>query len=268
VRYSSANLESITIMSTSLRLLTAATLAASLFIAHAQFGRGSGGGPSGPDLSGAMAKIFGDHPAFAANTDIRTKIGESGAETVIPGKLAYLDGKSRFEIDMAQMKGGQVPPGAAERMKQMGMDKIVIVALPEKKLTYLIYPGLEAYAEIPTTNPDAAKGAANYELKVTELGKETVEGRSCLKNKAEVTDHDGKKREFTVWNATDLKKFPLKVETKEGATNTVMQFKDVTFDKPAADQFAPPAAYSKYDNVMSMMQQEMMKKMGNMQMPR
>lgn len=255
-------------MNTSIRLLTTATFAASLFIAHAQFGRSSGGGPSGPDLSGAMAKIFGDHPAFAANTDVRTKIGESGAETIVPGKLAYLDGKSRFEMDMAQMKGGQLPPGAAEQMKQMGMDKMVIVTLPEKKLTYLIYPGLGAYAEIPTPSPDAAKGAANYELKVTELGKETVEGWGCLKNKAEVTDKDGKKREFTVWNATDLKKFPIKVETKEGTTNTVMQFKDVKFEKPAADQFGPPAAYKKYDNVMSMMQQEMMKKMGGMEMPR
>jgi len=256
-------------MKTSIRLLTAVTFASSLFIAHAQFGRGPSSGPSGPDLSGAMGKLFGEHPAFAATTDFRTKVGESGTETIVPGKLAFLEGKSRFEMDMTQMKGGQLPPGAADQMKQMGMDKMVIVTVPEKKVTYLIYPGLEAYTEIPTTNPDAAKSAAQYDVKVTELGRETIEGHGCLKNKAEVADKDGKKREFTVWNATDQKKFPLKIESKEGNTNTVMQFKDVSFDKPAASQFEPPAAYKKYDSMMSMMQQEMMKRMGGgMNMPR
>lgn len=256
-------------MKTSIRLLTVVAFTSSLFIAHAQFGERPGRGPSGPDLSGAMGKLFSDHPAFAADTAVRTKVGESGAETIVPGKLAFLEGKSRFEMDMTQMKGGQLPPGAAEQMKQMGMDKMVILTLPEKKVTYLIYPGLEAYAEIPTPNPEAAKPAAQYDVKVTELGRETVEGHGCLKNKTEVADKDGKKREFTVWNATDQRKFPLKIETKEGTTNTVMQFKDVKFDRPEASQFAPPAAYTKYDNVMSMMQQEMMKKMGGgMNMPR
>lgn len=255
-------------MKTSIRLLTAATLASSLVIAHAQFGDRPTTGPSGPNLSGAMSKIFGEHPAFAADTSLRTKAGEAGDETVVPGRIAYLEGKSRFEMDMTQVKGGKLPPGAAEQMKQMGMDKMIIVSLPEKKTTYLIYPGLEAYMEVPETNPEAGKRAADFDLKVTELGREAVEGRGCLKNKAEVTDKGGKKREFTVWNATDLRKFPLKIETNEGTTNTVMQFKDVKFDKPAADQFEPPASYKKYDSMMSMMQQEMMKKMGNMQMPR
>ena len=255
-------------MKTSIRLLTVIAFTSSLFIAHAQFGRGPGSGPSGPDLSGAMGKLFGDHPAFAADTNLRTKIGESGKETIVPGKLAYLEGKSRFEMDITQMKGGQIPPDAAEQMKQMGMDKMIIVSVPEKKMSYLIYPGLEAYTEIPTPSPDAAKRSSDFEAKVTELGRESIEGHGCLKNKTEVTDKEGKKREFTVWNATDQKKFPLKIETKEGNTNTVIQFKDVKFDKPEASQFEPPASYKKYDNVMSMMQQEMMKRMGNMQMPR
>ena len=255
-------------MKTSVRLLTTVTFASSLFIAHAQFGRGPASSPSGPDLSGAMGKLFNEHPAFAADTDFRTKVGAAGKETVVPGKLAFLEGKSRFEMDMTQMKSDEIPPGAAEQMKQMGMDKMIVVTLPEKKLTYLIYPGLEAYVEMPTPNPDAAKRAADFELKVTELGKEAIEGHGCLKNKTEVTDKEGKKREFVVWNATDQKKFPLRIETREGNTNTVMQFKDVKFDKPEASQFAPPAAYKKYDSMMSMMQQEMMKKMGGMNMPR
>lgn len=104
---------------------------------------------------------------------------------------------------------------------------------------------------------------------MTELGKETVEGHGCLKNKAEVSDKKGKKRDYTVWNATDQKKFPVKIESKDSNTNMVMLFKDVKFDNPEASQFEPPASYKKYDSVMSMMQQEMMKRMGGgMNMPR
>jgi len=36
---------------------------------------------------------------------------------------------------------------------------------------------------------------------------------SCVKNKVIVTDDKGDKHESTVWNATDLKNFPVKIET-------------------------------------------------------
>jgi hypothetical protein len=39
-------------------------------------------------------------------------------------------------------------------------------------------------------------------------------------------------------------------------------FSDVNLSKPAADRFTPPSAYKKYDNMMAMMQEIMMKQMG------
>jgi hypothetical protein len=41
-----------------------------------------------------------------------------------------------------------------------------------------------------------------------------------------------------------------------------MLFKNISFDKPADSLFAPPADFTKYDSVQSMMQAEMMKRMG------
>jgi len=60
----------------------------------------------------------------------------------------------------------------------------------------------------------------------------------------------------------DLKKFPVKVETIQEGNNVTMLFKDVKVSKPEAAQFEPPADFKKYDSMMSMMQQEMMKRMG------
>jgi hypothetical protein len=46
-----------------------------------------------------------------------------------------------------------------------------------------------------------------------------------------------------------------------------MLFKNISFDKPAASNFEPPTGYTKYSNVQTMMQAEMMKHMGSMAMP-
>ena len=99
-------------------------------------------------------------------------------------------------------------------------------------------------------------------METTELGKDTVDGHDCVKNKVTVTDKEGKQHESTVWNATDLKNFPVKIVTTEQGNNGTMLFKNISMTKPAASNFEPPAGLTKYDNVQTMMQTEMMKKMG------
>jgi hypothetical protein len=208
-----------------------------------------------------MAKIFGENTAYSANLEMRTA-GGSGGEVTMPGKLAYLEGKTRFEMDMTEMKSANMPAQGAAQMKQMGMDKIVTISRPDKNTTCIIYSGLQAYVENPIQDADAAKPASDFKSEVTQLGKETVDGHACVKNKVIVTDKAGKAHESTVWNATDLKNFPVKIETSESGQTTTMLFKDIKLDRPDAAQFDPPAGFKKYDNMMALMQQEMMKRMG------
>ena len=66
-------------------------------------------------------------------------------------------------------------------------------------------------------------------METTELGKDTVDGHPCVKNKVIVTDNEGSKHESTVWNATDLKNFPVKIETdRTGRQTMTMLFKNVS----------------------------------------
>ena len=76
--------------------------------------------------------------------------------------------------------------------------------------------GLKGYVEMPSQNPEISKPESDFKLEMTELGKETVDGHPCVKSKATVTDKDGKKYESLVWNATDMKNFPVKIETTAG----------------------------------------------------
>lgn len=111
-------------------------------------------------------------------------------------------------------------------------------------------------------NPPPASTRTITRSKPLRLGKETVEGHDCVKNKVVVTDKEGAKHESTVWNASDLKSFPVKIVTGEAGHPATILFKNITFTKPAASLFEPPSGFTKYDSPQTMMQTEMMKKMG------
>jgi hypothetical protein len=241
-------------------LLTAAFLSITLLSAQAQR-PGMGGPPPGPNFGAEMAKIFGDNSAFSATMEMHMAGGADGGDVVMQGKIAFSEGKSRFEMDMSQMKNSKMPPQAASQMKQMGMDKMAAISRPDKNVSYLLYPGLQAYVENPSQNPSAPK-PSDFKVEATEQGKESVEGHDCVKNKVVVADATGKTSEFTVWNASDLKKFPIKIVTEQNGHAMTMIFKNVQLSAPDASQFDPPAAYKKYDSMMTLMQTEMMKHMG------
>lgn len=226
---------------------------------RAQFGAGAGGGGMGKglSLSGSTAKLFGENKAFSGNMEVQATTPQ-GPMTV-PGKVAFLDGKARFEMDMLQTKSPAIPPGAVEQMKAMGMDKIIVISRPDKKVSYMIYPGLQSYLEAPMEDSEVEKPESESKLEETEVGKETVAEHECLKKKAVITEKDGSKHESTVWRASDLNKFPIKIEQTENGNLSTMTFKDVKLSKPDMKQFDAPTDYKKYENMMAMMQ-DMMKK--------
>jgi len=235
-------------------LLIATLVALGLAPAFAQFG------PQAPHFGGALDKLFGEHQAFSAVMEFQTG-GPAGENITMPGKFSFDTGKSRFEMNLSEMQGSKMPPDAAAHMKVMGMDTMISISRPDKKLVYIVYPGLNSYAEMTPQDPSAT-AAANFKLETTELGKETVDGHDCVKNKVIVTDKDGKQHESTVWNATDLKNFPVKIVSTEQGHDSTMLFKNISLAKPAAGNFEVPSGFTKYDNVQTMMQTEMMKKMG------
>jgi len=229
-------------------LLLLASVVAGLTVVTA---RAQPGPPTGPSWDGAMAKLFGDHHGFTATMEFHLP-GRNGQEMTMQGKLAFLEGKARSEMDMSSMLGGNMPPQAAARMKQMGMSRMISITRRDQNLIYMIYPDMKAYAEMPI--PGTNTPASDYKAEVTKLGEENVGGHDCVKNKVVATSPDGSTHEFTVWNAADLKQFPVKIQiaTKEGK-DMVMVFNDVKLEKPDAALFDPPTDFTKYDSMMSLM---------------
>jgi hypothetical protein len=247
-------------MKNHVRTISVLLLGLSLLPASAQMGgRGGGGGmggPKGPDMGGAMAKVFGENSSFTATMEMQGADAPKG--TTMKGKISCDSGKSRYEVNMAE--SGAMSAKDAADLKASGMDRMTMIARPDKKVHYMIFPGMQGYVEMAMKNADATKPASDFKIETTELGKETVDGHPCVKNKVVVADDQGKKSEFTVWNATDLKKFPVKLETAQEGQKMTLLFKDIKLAKPEAALFEPPADCKKYNDFMSMM----MSRMGGM----
>lgn len=205
-------------------------------------------------IDSAMIKMFGDVKAFSAPAEVHLLDKELKETSVMPMTFALRDNKMRADMDMSEAKGAALPPEAAGMMKQAGIDKMVALIQPDKKTTTLIYPNAQACADIPVSeNEDAGK------FESTELEKETIQGHPCKKVKLTSTDSKGKTREALVWQATDLKNFPIKMQMAQKSNTVIVNFRDPKLEAPPASQFEIPAGYTRYPSVQALMQAVMMK---------
>jgi len=212
------------------------------------------GAMGGPGVS--VTRFFGSNSAFSSACDIVVTNADNAQVMSGTMKYAMLGDAVRTEIDMTQMKSSQMPPGAVESMKKMGMAQTVSIARPDQKMLYVIYPDLKDYARMPA--PPAADNDTN-KIELTKLGEETIDGHPCVKNKAVVTGDDGQAHEAILWNATNLKDFPVQIQSSEQGMTVTMRFKDINLAKPDASLFDPPAGFTAYDGMQQMMMAVMQK---------
>src|SRR5712675_2367877 len=118
------------------------------------------GGPP-PDPCAALAKYLNKDAAFTADAKV-----VHGKQTMVM-LFAVSGGNMRNEMDMTKMSGMRASD--LEGMKQMGMDKMVILKLADKPGGYIVYPGLQSYCDMPP----GKKGNTEGKVDKTELGKDT-----------------------------------------------------------------------------------------------
>jgi hypothetical protein len=113
-------------------------------------------------------------------------------------------------------------------------------------VVYVIYPDQRALLTMPLPKEDSQEKAPK--IAKTQLGKETIDGHPCIKNKVVLTDSSGQSTEATTWEASDLQELPIQLQTQESGTTSVVRFKQVKFSRPAADFFEPPAGFTQYNS--------------------
>jgi hypothetical protein len=178
------------------------------------------GGAPQTGVNAAMVKMFGDINAFTAPAEVRVLDKNLKEITVLPMTMSLRDGKLRTEMDISQVKGAGLPPEAAQMMKQAGLDKTVTLIQPDKKLSTLIYPNMQAYAEMPV--PEEEVGG---KMETKELGTEEIDGHPTKKVKLTSTDAKGGTQEAIVWQATDLKNFPIRMQMTQRDNSVIVNSK-------------------------------------------
>ena len=203
-------------------------------------------------MSGAMLKLFGNITAFSAKAEVQVLDKDQSEVMKMPLDFSLLENKIRIVTDLSQMKSRNMPPGTASSLKQMGLAQIISIIRPDQQAVWVLYPDQKCLLKMAMSKADAEAARTSAKLEKTPLGNETIDGHPCIKQKVVLVNAQGGKVEATTWNATDLKDFPVQIQTQENGNTSFMRFKQVQFVKPDARQFEPPAGYTQYND-----QQEM-----------
>ena len=218
-------------------------------IGNAQFATTS---PAGIDA--ALAKLFGEVKAFTAQAEVEVYGAGEHLMMSTPMTFALLTNKIRVEVDITRLKNKDLPAGTMESMKQMGMDKIYSIMRPDRKTSYIVYPGLKSYLAQPMSrdDPDWSNDALKVDRKV--IGKETLDGQACVKHLVTISDVQGNQQEATTWNDPKLRNFPIQIQIANEEHQATIRFRDVKFAQPHATLFEMPKGYTAYDNPQELVQ--------------
>jgi len=199
-------------------------------------------GPSA-GINAAFVKLLGPGAAFTAKVETQV-LDKSQREVVrMPMDFAALDGKVRLSVKLEEMKSKDMPPNVIAGLTQAGMNHVVTIYRPDKKVTYALYPGVQGYTTIQLPKGEVAALQNGLQLTQTALGKETLDGHPCVKHRAIVRNDRGPLLEATTWNATDLKNLPIQIEMKQKDNTVRMHFTQISLVKPDAALFEVPATY-------------------------
>jgi len=215
------------------------------------------GSPAG--VSAGLTKLFDEFGGFSAKAEVQVLDNSKNETMNVPMDFAILDNKIRVGIDMTQIRSKTVLESETAQLKQMGLSQVVSIIRPDKKLIYVIYPDQKSVLSMPMPQEDVEAVEKTPKIEKTALGKETVDGHACLKNKVVVSNDKGQMLDAITWNATDLKNFPIQIQTKENGNLTLVRYKQVQIEKPAAAKFEPPADFTQYKDMMELMQGVMKK---------
>ena len=243
------------------RLAAPACLAALMLGTVAAWSQMPGGDKSTTGMTSAMIKFFGANTNFIAKADLRVLDKNQQETTSMPIGLQLLGNRMRMDVDMTEVKSKDISPEFAATMKSMGMDQMTTILLPDKQTVVSIYPSLKSYAETPMSKDEVDAAAVTYTIEKTKLGKETIDGHACEKNNITLTDPKGNKQHAIVWNATDMKDFPLQMQIPGDDVTVIMKFKDVKIGKPDAGHFAAPEGLTKFENISALISDAATKRM-------
>ena len=216
-----------------------------------------------PFFAAALSQLLSDTRSFTAGAVLELPTEPGAVPDALPFGVAMHQGRMRWEINLAQARIAALPKESVASFTTMGIDRIVIIFQPEKTMT-VSFTGLQAYLELPMPKAPAAQDEAIAKLGKLErkpLGNEVVEGQPTEKFQVTVRGEANKNETATVWEATQLQNLPVKLRVQFADGAYTLQFRNVRLGKPDARYFEPPAGFTKFTDMNSLIQGALRKQM-------
>jgi hypothetical protein len=157
-------------------------------------------------------------------------------------------------VNLNQITSSSMGEQGLAMFKQAGMDQVVSILRPDRKVSIVSFLPAKVFTQEPMSAEDVAGFSLKYEVKLTELGRETIDNHACIKSQVTVSSSRGEKIQGTVWQATDMKNFPVKILLPEGDSTIEMRFRDVKLQKPDSTAFEAPAGFARFESMEKLIQ--------------
>lgn len=107
---------------------------------------------------------------------------------------------------------------------------------------------LQGYAPV-----DANLSVTNVEMDASRAIPEVVDNHPCHRYEARLTRSDGSIALFRVWQADDLRHFPIRIQSESGGRPISLTLSNLRFDPPSQVLFNPPDGFVKYASPVALM---------------
>lgn len=210
------------------------------------------------------------------------------ASIVLSGTAAFAAPPENFTATMVS-QGMEMPMarmGSKSRVDNAGMPGVVTISLGDAKKTIMMNTTTKVYSEqiIQEKEQMPTMYDSDIVFDKKKVGNETIDGHPCIKYDSVYyrKSKPEEKHKAIIWEAQDLKDFPIQMEVTVPANpkypgsggKTVVKYKDVKLGAATASMFEVPAGYKKVNGPQEVMgfggmgnMEEMMKKMPKGQRP-
>jgi hypothetical protein len=186
-------------------------------------------------LNGPAVALLTNIPGYSAHvaTDIVRPYGNQHA---LSGALLERNGRLVFQ------------PDQVEKKKKRPVAGLIFIWDANLRQGWTLSEALQGYAPV-----NAGLAATNVQIDSSAGISEVIDNHPCHRYEARITCSDGSVALYKVWQADDLRHFPLRIQSNTGGKPMTLDFSDVLFDPPSQTLFNPPDGFVRYDTSVALM---------------
>jgi hypothetical protein len=190
-----------------------------------------------PDfVAGPAALLLTNLDGFSAKLTVSMP-GTNGVRRMLFGDLLERQGSLIYQ-----------PANKANRRRKRSEGGTFFIWNETQHAGFVLSDPLQAYA------PDATSvQPTNVTFNTAGSVQEAVNGHPCRRVEAVVQSSDGSSARFTVWQAEDAKRFPVRIQSQPGPREMTLNFSELRLAPPPLPLFEPPDGFVKYDSPVALM---------------